>query len=117
MNFLAILIFLGFSGMVVAEPVEVATIRIVSQPAAALLDTVRPLLGRDGSVSAYQDKLIVRGTAAQIEQVQSLINELDRPPRRLLIEVRQDTFFPKDSCVLQNFRSNGLLLDGKLLLP
>ena len=45
----------------------------------AMLDTVRPLLGRDGSVSAYQDKLIVRGTAAQIEQVQSLINELDRP--------------------------------------
>ncbi len=89
MNFLAILIFLGFSGMAIAEPVEVATIPIVSQPAAAMLDTVRPLLGRDGSVSAYQDKLIVRGTAAQIEQVQSLINELDRPPRRLLIEVRQ----------------------------
>lgn len=89
MKHLAVLLLLLLSMMAVAEPLEVATIRIMGQPAAALVETVRPLLGRDGSVSAYQDKLIVRGSAAQIDQVRSLISDIDRPPRRLLIEVRQ----------------------------
>lgn len=68
---------------------EFLTLRIMHQPAAALVDTLRPLVGRDGSVSAHGDRLIVRGTPAQLAEVKAVVTELDRPLRRLLIEVRQ----------------------------
>lgn len=68
---------------------ESAVIQIRSQPAAALVNTIRPLVGPNGSVSAYHDKLIVSGTPAQIANVQSMLKQLDQPPRRLIIEVRQ----------------------------
>ncbi|MCB1791667.1 MAG: hypothetical protein KDJ27_06775 [Gammaproteobacteria bacterium] len=74
--------------LAVAEQ-QVATFVIRSQPAAAVVDTVRPLLDKDGGVSAFHDKLIVRGTARQIADVKALLAQIDRPARRLLIEVRQ----------------------------
>lgn len=73
----------------VAETLLTRTFQVRSQPAAAMLDVVRPLLGDNGGVSAFHDKLIVRGTPAQIEAVGSLLGELDRPARRLVIELRQ----------------------------
>jgi hypothetical protein len=71
-----------------ASDVHVVTIQVRSQPAAALLETVRPLVSK-GGVSAFHDKLIVRGTETEIMQVRELVAELDRPARRLMIEVRQ----------------------------
>ncbi len=68
---------------------ESAVIQIRSQPAAALVDTIRPLVGPNGSVSAYHDKLVVSGTPQQIATVRTTLQQLDRPPRRLIIEVRQ----------------------------
>lgn len=73
---------------VMAESIQVATIPVTSRPAAAMIDSVRPLLGESGSVSAFHDKLIVRGTARQIADVRALLGQIDRPARRLLIEVR-----------------------------
>lgn len=67
----------------------VAVIPVMSRPAESLIDAVRPLLGQTGSVSAYHDKLIVQGNADQIAAVRNLLGELDRPARRLIIEVRQ----------------------------
>jgi len=68
---------------------EVVVIPVKSQPAAALVDAVRPLLGERGSVSAYYDRLIVRGSQDEIAAVRALLREIDRPARRLIIEVRQ----------------------------
>ena len=71
-----------------ADDTRVEVIPVRSQPAAELLSSVRPLLGQNGSVSAFHDKLIVSGTQDQIAAVQALLRELDRPARRLIIEVR-----------------------------
>jgi len=68
---------------------EVVVIPIRSQPAAALVETVRPLVGERGSVSAYHDRLIVKGSRDDIAAVRALLREIDRPARRLIIEVRQ----------------------------
>ncbi len=72
-----------------ANTVRTETIVVNSRPAAAMVDVVRPLLEPGGGVSAFHDKLIVRGTARQIADVRALLRDLDRPPRRLIIEVRQ----------------------------
>lgn len=77
------------AGISYADDSQVVTIRIMSRPAASLVDTVRPMLGQDGSVSAFHDRLIVKGTRDQIAAVRSMLSEIDRPARRLIIEVRQ----------------------------
>lgn len=89
MQYLITVLLLILSGMSQASSSEVVTIRIMSRPAASMVDTVRPLLGQDGSVSAFHDKLIVKGTPDEIAAVRAMLMELDRPARRLIIEVRQ----------------------------
>ena len=89
MRLLSILALLLLAGVVAADAPRVVTITVNSQPAAALVDVVRPLLGESGGVSAFHDKLIVRGNAQQIATVRKLLADLDRPARRLIIEVRQ----------------------------
>lgn len=81
-------LLLLLSDLAVAATLEVVTLPVTSQPAAALVDAVQPLLRPDGGASAFRDRLIVRGTRAQIAAVRELLRELDRPPRRLIIEVR-----------------------------
>ncbi len=71
-----------------AQDRDVAVIQVMSRPAAAMLDSVRPLLAPDSSVSAYHDKLIVNASPSEVATVRRLLAELDRPARRLLIEVR-----------------------------
>lgn len=85
---LAVLLIL-LSGLAIADDSRVEVIQIMSQPATSLVDSVRPLLGEHGSVSAYHDRLIVRGSRAEIAAVRAWLKEIDRPARRLIIEVRQ----------------------------
>lgn len=89
MQHLIIITVLVLAATAIADSGQIAVIPIMSRPAASLVDTVRPLLGRDGSVSAFHDKLIVKGSAQQIAAVRSLLRDIDRPARRLIIEVRQ----------------------------
>ena len=72
-----------------ADDRQMVVIQISSRPAAALVDAVRPLLGERDSVSAYHDRLIVNASPQAIAAVRSLLAEIDRPARRLIIEVRQ----------------------------
>lgn len=89
MRYLITVLFLILAGMSQTVNSEVATIQIISRPAASMVDAVRPMLGRDGSVSAFHDKLIVKGTPDEIAAVRAMLMEIDRPARRLIIEVRQ----------------------------
>lgn len=82
-------LLLLLSALAYADDIQVVSIPVMSQPAAALVDTIRPLLGRNGGVSAFRDRLVVRGTPQQVAAVRSLLSEIDRPARRLIIEVRQ----------------------------
>lgn len=89
MSRLTAALLLLLSELAPAADLEVATLPVISQPAAALVEAVQPLLQPDGGASAFRDRLLVRGTPAQIAAVRALLREIDRPPRRLLIELRQ----------------------------
>lgn len=84
---LALLLLLGIGVANAQQMSEV--VQIMSRPAASLVGAIRPTLNEGGSVSAFHDKLILRGTAAELAAAKALIAELDRPAQRLLIEVRQ----------------------------
>ncbi len=60
---------------------------VYSQPAADLVEVLRPMAG-DGSLVAHRDQIIVHGTPAEIAAVSRALEQLDRPLRRLMIEVR-----------------------------
>lgn len=85
-----VVVLVVLCGGVQAQP-TVEVVQIMTRPAASLMGAVRPLLGNSGSVSAFHDKLIIRGSPEQVEAAKALIAELDRPARRLIIEVRQSS--------------------------
>ena len=89
MKHLLLILLTLLPAIVRPEPIQVQVIEVRSQPAADLLAGIEPLLGAHSSASAYHDKLIVKGTAEEIAAVRSLLDRLDQPARRLIIEVRQ----------------------------
>lgn len=72
-----------------ADEASLEIITLHHRPAAELLPVLRPFLAKDGVLKADDDKLIVRTTSANLTELRKLIAELDRPLRRLLIEVKQ----------------------------
>lgn len=55
-----------------------------------VMPVLQPLLGRESSISSFQNQLVIRGTPAELAQVKGVLASIDTPPRRLLITVRQD---------------------------
>lgn len=55
-----------------------------------VLPVLQPLLGRESSVTGFQNQLVFRGTATELAQVKRVLASIDTAPRRLLITVRQD---------------------------
>jgi len=90
MRSLLAITFVTLATFAFAESNRVQVLQIQSRPAVDLVEVVRPLLGEHASVTAYHDKLIVNGSAQEIARVRTLLKDLDRPARRLVIEVRLD---------------------------
>ncbi len=57
---------------------------------AELLPTAQSLLGKDGTVSAFENKLIVNASPERIDDLRTLLQQLDTAPKRLLISVDND---------------------------
>lgn len=55
-----------------------------------VLPVLQPLLGRDSSISAFQNQLVIRATPAELAQLKRVLADIDTMPKRLLITVRQD---------------------------
>ncbi|WP_301841522.1 secretin N-terminal domain-containing protein [Pseudomonas sp. JQ170C] len=54
---------------------------------AELLPAAQSFLGKSGTVSAFENKLIVNASPEQIDDLRTLLVQLDTAPRRLLISV------------------------------
>lgn len=62
-----------------------------------MLPVARNFLGRDGTVSAYGNQLIVNADPGRISELSALLNQLDKPARRLLISVDTNDSNDQDS--------------------
>lgn len=74
--------------------------------AGELLSTVQTVLGGEGRVSAYGNQLIVNAEPEKIAELQTLLQQLDTRPRRLLISV--------DSQQQRDFSQRGYRVDGSI---
>ncbi len=77
------------TGVALAQT-SVEVIPLHYRKAEQVLPVIQPLLGRESSVSAFQNQLVVRATPAELAQVRRVLASIDTAPRRLLITVRQD---------------------------
>jgi hypothetical protein len=76
---------LGAAG---AQPIEVIDLRY--RTAEDLLPLLRPFMEPGGALTGQGSQLMVRASPANLAQLRELLATLDRPPRQLLITVRQD---------------------------
>jgi type II secretory pathway component GspD/PulD (secretin) len=54
---------------------------------AELLPAAQAFIGKDGSISTFENKLIVNAEPGKIDELRTLLQQLDTAPKRLLISV------------------------------
>ena len=75
-----------------AEQLELEVITLKYRTAQDVLPVVQPFVNQTGgTVTGTQNRLIVRTTRANLDEVRRIIASIDTLPRRLLVTVKQDT--------------------------
>ncbi|HHH40025.1 MAG TPA: hypothetical protein ENK50_10705 [Sedimenticola sp.] len=80
-----------------AYPVEV--LQLGGHPASEVIPLIERFIDKDGSVSGIDDKLVIRTSRKNLEQIRQILKRIDSPPRPLLITVWQGTGPPPASAV------------------
>ena len=68
---------------------DLSIFTIQHRPAGELLPILQPFVHEHGVIRASGSQLIIRTTQDNLKELTDIIAELDRPPRRLLITVKQ----------------------------
>ena len=66
---------------------DTEVVNLSNRTSADLLPVAQNFIGKDGTVSAYGNQLIVKADPARIEGLRTLLSQLDTPAKRLLITV------------------------------
>lgn len=80
--------FLLLAGAAQAQQLEI--INLKSRTAEQVLPQLRPFIEPGGALSGMNNQIFIRASDANRRQIKELLAALDRPPRRLVISVRQD---------------------------
>lgn len=70
---------------------QLEIIDLKSRTAEQVLPQLRPFVEPGGTLSGMNNKIFIRASAANRQQIRELLAAIDRPPRRLVVSVRQDT--------------------------
>jgi len=54
-----------------------------------MIPLLRPFIDADGSIAGMNNQLIIRTSPENLREIQNILQRLDRPPRELMILVRQ----------------------------
>lgn len=86
---------LGLAVALLVTPATVAQTTVEVLPlkyrkSEQVIPVLQPLLGRDSSISGFQNQLVIRATPAELAQLKRVLADIDTMPKHLLITVRQD---------------------------
>ncbi len=84
----ALLCAMGWPARSEESKLEVITLRHLNSDQAVNL--LKPLLDKEGAISGMNNRLVVRTTPGNLEQIKQALTTLDVAPRRLMITVKQD---------------------------
>lgn len=68
-------------------PLEI--IQLKSRPVAEIIPVLQPFIDPDGSIAGMNDQLIIRTSPDNMVEIRKILRQVDQPPRRLRISVRQ----------------------------
>lgn len=93
-------LLLALSGFVLAPVADAQTtvevLPLKYRKSEQVIPVLQPLLGRDSSISGFQNQLVIRATPAELAQLKRVLADIDTAPKRLLITVRQDADMDRD---------------------
>ena len=75
---------------VYAQDLIVEVISLRYRTVEQVLPVVQPLVEKPGTVSGFQNRLVVRATPGNLSEIRRVLDAIDRMPRKLMITVRQD---------------------------
>ena len=84
---LTLLLLLSSISAMADYPLEV--IELKGRPADEIIPIIRPFVSPDGSIVGSNYQLIIRTSRENLQEIRTLLQRIDHPPRRLLISVRQ----------------------------
>lgn len=70
---------------------QLEIINLRSRTADQVLPQLRPFVEPGGTISGMNNQIFIRVSEANRRQIKELLAAIDRPPRRLMISVRQDS--------------------------
>ena len=68
-------------------PLEI--IEVKGRPVEQIIPIIKPFISSDGSVAGMNNQLIIRTSVENLAEIRRILEQIDRPPRRLMITVRQ----------------------------
>lgn len=83
-------LFLIWLYAAIAQAQSLEIIQLRNRPADQVIPVIQPLLEQGGSVTGSGFQLFVRAGPANLAQIKQVVANLDRPPRQLVIYVKQD---------------------------
>lgn len=84
-----------------AGPVDpLTTLELRYRTAEDLIPTLKPLLGPDDAISGQGGLLFLRTDPATVQQIQGLLDQIDRAPANLMISVRTGTDMQREKAAI-----------------
>ena len=74
-----------------AQQSVLEVIQLKYRNADQIIPMLKPLLAPGGTISGMQNRIIVRTTPENLDELRKVLDMVDNAPRRLLISVRQDS--------------------------
>jgi len=108
MKKILLLVSLLVCTMPVRAQMQIETISLQSRPATEVIEILRPMVQPGGSITGTGYKLIIKSTPENIEQIKSLLADIDNPPLQLLISVSMD----KQTISTDRQRSQRVVVQG-----
>jgi type II secretory pathway component GspD/PulD (secretin) len=102
---IAVLVILAAGGAAAQTQMEVIPLRY--RTADQIIPALQPFLDRSGTLSGYQNQLIVRTTPQNLAELRQILATLDAMPRRLQITVTQDADVLRERSVAEASGSFG----------
>jgi len=72
------------------HPLEIITLN--GRPVDEVIPLIEPFVGPDGAINGMNNQLIVRTSPERLREIRKILEQIDKPPRRLRIYVTQDRF-------------------------
>lgn len=75
---------------VYADDMVLEVIPLKHRMSSDVVDMIKPLVAPGGTVTGMNNQIIVKTTAANLEEIKQVLDSIDQAPRRLMITVKQN---------------------------